>query len=109
MGDDKAEMMGEEVKTSECTMTGGSQYWLYRTDGKILRDYLCITGLQEEEDSQQYKVVLSQCEENSQWLYENNQLIWAGSQTCLTLKAGGAGVGLAECQQEDSLQQWHFT
>ena len=73
-----------------------------------MRDYLCITALQLEE-SQQYKLVLSQCEDNSQWVYENNQLIWAASQTCLTLKAGGAGVGLAECQQEEPLQQWHFT
>lgn len=105
--EDKVGMMGEEVLTSECHMTGGNQYWLYRTDGKILRDYLCITASQEED--QQDKVVLSPCEENSQWVYENNLLIWADSQTCLTVKAGGAGVSLAACDEEDSLQQWHFT
>ena len=102
--EDKVEMIGEEVMTSECHMTGGNQYWLYRTDGKILRDLLCITA------SQQGKVVLSPCEENSQWVYENNMLMWADTQTCLTLKAGGVGgVSLAGCDEKDSLQQWHFT
>ena len=73
-----------------------------------MRDYLCITGTQVE-NTQQYKVVLSPCGEKSRWVYENNLLVWADSQACLTLKPGGAGVSLAECQQEDSLQQWHFT
>ena len=34
--------MGKAVKPLLCHMTGGNQYWMFRTDGKILRDYLCI-------------------------------------------------------------------
>ena len=70
-----------------------------------MRDYLCVTASQETD-----RLVLSQCEETSQWVYENNQLVWAASHTCLTLQPGGAGVRLAECGGgEDPRQQWHFT
>ena len=34
--------MGKAVKPLLCHMTGGNQYWMFRTDGKILRDFLCI-------------------------------------------------------------------
>ena len=34
--------IGKTVKPVLCHMTGGNQYWMFRTDGKILRDYLCI-------------------------------------------------------------------
>ena len=34
--------MGKAVKPVLCHMTGGNQYWMFRTDGKILRDFLCI-------------------------------------------------------------------
>ena len=34
--------MGKVVKPLLCHMTGGNQYWMFRTDGKILRDFLCI-------------------------------------------------------------------
>ena len=70
-----------------------------------MRDYLCVTASQETD-----RLVLSQCEETSQWVYENNMLMWADTKTCLTLKAEGeGGVSLAGCDEEDPLQQWHFT
>ena len=70
-----------------------------------MRDYLCVTASLD-------KVVLSPCEEDSEWVYQDNLLMWSdsqGSQACLRVKPGGKGVSLAGCDHQDHLQHWHFT
>ena len=61
--DDKPENMGKEIKISLCHMTGGNQFWMYRMDGKILRDYLCI-GMEEN------RIVLTPCTDETHWKYD---------------------------------------
>ena len=74
--EDKVERMDEEVGASECHMTGGNQYWLFRSDGKIVRDYLCITAVDD-------RLRVSQCQKNSQWIYKVPTLFVTLSSPCL--------------------------
>eukprot|EP00091_Calanus_sinicus_P001182 TRINITY_DN11144_c0_g1_i1.p1 TRINITY_DN11144_c0_g1~~TRINITY_DN11144_c0_g1_i1.p1 ORF type:complete len:101 (+),score=7.92 TRINITY_DN11144_c0_g1_i1:1-303(+) len=52
-------------------LTGGNQYWMFRTDGKILRDYLCIGSQQNE--AKEHDVVLVPCEDHTFWHYDNEK------------------------------------
>ena len=42
--------------------------FLFRTDGKILRDYLCVVAEQIEE-TENFKIVVNVCDEKSNWTY----------------------------------------
>ena len=41
---------------------------LFRTDGKILRDYLCVVA-EQIEDTENFKIVVNVCDEKSNWTY----------------------------------------
>ena len=41
---------------------------LFRTDGKILRDYMCVVAEQIEE-TETFKIVVNVCDEKSNWTY----------------------------------------
>ena len=41
---------------------------LFRTDGKILRDYLCVVA-EKIEDTETFKIVVNVCDEKSNWTY----------------------------------------
>jgi polypeptide N-acetylgalactosaminyltransferase len=103
---DKPKDIGKVVAPVLCHMAGGNQYWMFRTDGKILRDYLCI-GLQGEQ------VAVVPCEETVRWDYEPDTKLLTYRETggCLELRPvdGRDVLALGACDAGSALQQWHFT
>jgi len=109
---DKVADMGKPVKPVLCHMTGGNQYWMFRTDGKILRDYLCI-GRQVGEKRRE-EVAVVPCDNSVTWSYnhESHLFTYKETGTCLTLIRQDSAqdeVGLAECDPDSELQQWYIT
>eukprot|EP00090_Calanus_glacialis_P045645 TRINITY_DN8611_c0_g1_i1.p1 TRINITY_DN8611_c0_g1~~TRINITY_DN8611_c0_g1_i1.p1 ORF type:complete len:759 (+),score=153.42 TRINITY_DN8611_c0_g1_i1:17-2293(+) len=108
--EDKVDHIGKHVGLHQCHLTGGNQYWMFRTDGKILRDYLCIGSQQNE--AKEHDVVLVPCEDHTFWNYDNekNWLVYNETMTCLTLDHTQVDkLHLAECDEYSSFQKWFFT
>lgn len=100
---DKTENFNKPIETSPCTMKAGTQYWLYRTDGLIVRDILCV-GVQKNE------VVLTACVADNSWRYDfETRHLMSKSGLCLTLKSPPEGLELRECRHGNPNQFWAFT
>jgi len=108
---DKVSDIGTVVRPLMCHMTGGNQYWMFRRDGKILRDFLCV-GRQVGPDSSE-EVAVMPCEEQVTWTYDSSshQFIYSQTSTCLTLQVREGRedtLGLEGCREGEE-QQWFIT
>jgi len=105
--EDRRTNAGLKLTTSTCRMTGGNQYWIYRTNGQLTRDYLCVGAVETEGD---IEVQMLNCEDHTAWSYntEENLLVYKGTDHCLAFKQDDS-LTLLPCDGSSPLQKWHFT
>jgi len=107
---DREENVGLEVLVFDCHGEKGNQYWYYRSDGRLTRDFLCI-GKTGDESTHQNDVELVECDTDDIWNYDarTGQLQHVPSGSCLRVTRTPLKLWLVTCRPGDTEQQWWFT
>merc|ERR1719219_953958 len=107
---DREENVGLEVLVFDCHGEKGNQYWYYRSDGRLTRDFLCI-GKTGDESTHQNDVELVECDTDDIWNYDarTGQMQHVPSGSCLRVTRTPLKLWLVTCRPGDTEQQWWFT
>jgi len=107
---DRDENVGLEVLVFDCHGEKGNQYWYYRSDGRITRDFLCI-GKKPSISKNTNDIELVPCDTDDIWAYnpQTGQLQHAPSGSCLRVTRSPLQLYLETCRPGATEQQWWFT